>query len=134
LFDATSRGLAGSCPRYGGKAFRAGSSPREIPESQTSQLSYGHEFYSYGYRLSDHFPSGLAAEGKIQSSTTFMGQPVLQLLTSQIGKGMSGSPVWDVERQCVVGMVNAFWRTKHYIDSGLALAIHNLDKPEPNKF
>jgi len=42
--------------------------------------SRGHDFFSWGYRLADVFPSGLAAEGKIQDRTFYRDLPALQLL------------------------------------------------------
>ncbi|MBC7334658.1 MAG: hypothetical protein H5U01_00070 [Clostridia bacterium] len=58
----------------------------------TSLHSRGHDFFSWGYRLADVFPAGLAAEGKIQSRIRHRNQDALQLLTSQIDQGMSGAP------------------------------------------
>jgi len=89
----------------------------------SSRHSRGHDFSSWGYRLADVFPSGLAAEGKIQTRTFYRDQPALQLLSNQIDRGMSGAPLWDVQGRRVVGMINAFWETTRHQDAWLALAI-----------
>jgi len=89
----------------------------------SSRHSRGHNFSSWGYRLADVFPGGLAAEGKIQARTLYRNQAALQLLSSQIDRGMSGAPLWDVQGRCVVGMINAFWETTRHQDAWLALAI-----------
>ena len=88
-----------------------------------AQHSRGHDFSSWGYRLAEVFPSGLAAEGKIQGRTRRRNQDVLQLQTSQIDRGMSGAPLWDVQGGRVVGMVNSFWETRRHQDALLAFAI-----------
>ncbi len=41
----------------------------------SSSHSRGHDFFSWGYRLADVFPGGLAAEGEIQARPRYMGQP-----------------------------------------------------------
>ncbi len=88
-----------------------------------SKKSSGHPFVSRGYRLTEHFPGGLDAEGRIQSVTTYKGQPALQLLTNQIDQGMSGAPVFDTHTRRVVGMANFFWETKRHVDAWLAGAV-----------
>ncbi len=88
-----------------------------------SKKASGHPFVSRGYRLTEHFPGGLDAEGRIQSVTSFKGQPALQLLTNQIDKGMSGAPVLDTHARRVVGMVNFFWETQRHVDAWLAGAV-----------
>lgn len=100
-----------------------------LPEGVTSlplgssRDSRGHPFRSRGYRLAEHFPGGLEAEGMIQGKIAYGHQDALQLLTSQIDNGMSGAPLWDEKSRRVVGMVNAFWETERHVDAGLALAI-----------
>lgn len=89
----------------------------------SSRHSRGHDFFSWGYRLVETFPEGLAAEGRIQARVRYGARDALQLLTSQIDAGMSGAPLWDVQGRRVVGMVNAFWETRRHQDAWLALAI-----------
>ncbi len=106
-----------------------GSLPKEVEPLPlgSSRASEGHEFSSRGYRLAEHFPEGLAAEGKIQArtsyrSTPYKDYPMLQLLTNQIDEGMSGAPIWDAQSCFVVGIVNFFWETRRHIDAWLACA------------
>jgi HEAT repeat protein len=89
----------------------------------SSQHSKNHDFCSWGHRHPEDFPRGLASEGKIQGRTAYGKQEAIQLLTNQIDEGMSGAPVWDVQGCCVVGMVNAFWKTQRHQDAWLAFAI-----------
>jgi len=81
-----------------------------------AELSEGHTFRSYGYPGLDKYLAAYA-EGKIRGQVDrpagyrLQCEP-LQLKSSEIDRGMSGSAVLDVERNLVVGIV-----TETYIPS-----------------
>jgi tetratricopeptide (TPR) repeat protein len=78
-----------------------------------ARASSGHRFESYGYRRLDRYLGGRAAGiilGDVDAPEGYMLllDPV-QLESSQINSGMSGSAVLDVERNLVVGIVSQTW-------------------------
>jgi len=72
----------------------------------SSILSYHHPLSSFGYPR-DNIVDGFLASGMIleDGPTTKEGHLLLQLHSSEITKGFSGAPIWDVQRQRVVGMI-----------------------------
>jgi len=92
--------------------------PPPLREDQVAILgkaeeSFGHEFISYGYRRLEDYVAGYAA-GKILGAVeppqgrALLVDPV-QLSSSQVNQGMSGSAVLDVERNLVVALVSETW-------------------------
>jgi len=87
--------------------------PEQIPVLGTASASDENPFRSYGYRRLDQYIAGWA-HGKIQGSIeapegfSFQCEPV-QLESSQINSGMSGSAVLDMARNLVVGIVSETW-------------------------
>jgi tetratricopeptide (TPR) repeat protein len=87
--------------------------PEQIPVLGTALCSDRHPFRSYGYRKLDKYVAGWA-DGKIQGcveaplDVNVQCEPV-QLESSQINSGMSGSAVLDTERNLVVGIVSETW-------------------------
>ncbi|MCP2341390.1 trypsin-like peptidase domain-containing protein [Actinomadura rupiterrae] len=79
----------------------------------TAHASRLHPFESYGYRRLDRYHCGRAA-GRIMGEVDppdelrLIEDPV-QLESSQINTGMSGSAVLDLERNLVVGLVSEAW-------------------------
>lgn len=87
--------------------------PKQIAVVGTAEQSLDHSFRSYGFRSLPPFMAG-RANGIIQGpvaakqNTTVHVLPV-QLDSNQINSGMSGSPVLDLERNLVVGLVSDVW-------------------------
>jgi tetratricopeptide (TPR) repeat protein len=87
--------------------------PEQIPVLGTASSSDEHPFRSYGYRSLEKYIAGWA-HGKILGSVEappdfkVQGEPV-QLESSQINSGMSGSAVLDMTRNLVVGIVSETW-------------------------
>ena len=87
--------------------------PEQIPVLGTASESDENSFRSYGYRRLDQYIAGWA-HGKIQGSIeppegfNFQCEPI-QLESSQINSGMSGSAVLDMTRNLVVGIVSETW-------------------------
>jgi tetratricopeptide (TPR) repeat protein len=87
--------------------------PEQIPVLGTANSSEENPFRSYGYRRLDQYIAGWA-HGKIQGCVeapegfNFQCEPV-QLESSQINSGMSGSAVLDMTRNLVVGIVSETW-------------------------
>ncbi|MBQ0906798.1 tetratricopeptide repeat protein [Micromonospora sp. U21] len=85
----------------------------------TSARSRDHRFQSFGFRVLDRYPGGLA-QGTIlgrvlpPEQARVHADPV-QLKCSDINAGMSGAPVLDLERNLVVGVVAQTW----YADQSL---------------
>ena len=72
-----------------------------------------HPFVSYGFRTLDNQVGGYA-KGDILGPVMDAGvselfHPALQLESPQISPGMSGSPVLDIERNLVVGLITNTW-------------------------
>ena len=72
----------------------------------SANLSYYHQLSSFGYPH-DNEVDGSLAYGTIleDGPTTKEGYLLLQLSSDEITWGYSGAPVWDKERQRVVGMI-----------------------------
>jgi hypothetical protein len=87
--------------------------PEQIPVLGTANSSDNNPFRSYGYRRLDKYIAGWA-HGKIQGlveapeGVNVQCEPV-QLKSSQINSGMSGSAFLDMERNLVVGIVSESW-------------------------
>lgn len=87
--------------------------PEQIPVLGTADSSENNPFRSYGYRRLDKYVAGWA-HGRIQGlveapeGINVQCEPV-QLESSQINSGMSGSAVLDMERNLVVGIVSETW-------------------------
>jgi hypothetical protein len=87
--------------------------PEQIPVLGTSNCSDENPFRSYGYRRLEKYIAGWA-DGKIQGCVespedfNVQCEPV-QLESSQINSGMSGSAVLDTTRNLVVGIVSETW-------------------------
>lgn len=84
--------------------------PEQIAVIGTADKSARHAFRSYGYRALGNYPGGWA-EGTIMGSVD--GPPDLnlhvepvQLDSKQIAPGMSGSGVFDMERNLLVGIIS----------------------------
>jgi tetratricopeptide (TPR) repeat protein len=87
--------------------------PEQIPVLGTASSSEENPFRSYGYRRLDQYIAGWAhgtIQGCVEAPEGFNIQcePV-QLESSQINSGMSGSAVLDMTRNLVVGIVSETW-------------------------
>ncbi len=87
--------------------------PEQIPVLGTSSSSSENPFRSYGYRGLEKYIAGWAhgtIQGSVEAPEDFNIQcePV-QLESSQINGGMSGSAVLDMTRNLVVGIVSETW-------------------------
>jgi len=87
--------------------------PEQIPVLGTADSSENNSFRSYGYRRLDKYVAGWAhglIQGLVEAPEEINVQcePV-QLESSQINSGMSGSAVLDMERNLVVGIVSETW-------------------------
>lgn len=83
----------------------------------------GHRFQAFGYARVGTI-EGVFASGEIKGLVKQSdGRPLLQLASPELDRGISGSPVFDTDRQHVVGMVTAVYypdsTTKHR-DTALA--------------
>ncbi len=77
------------------------------------------DFYTYGYRqLGER--EGLPATGKLTGAD--LKNTSLTLKTTNIGPGMSGSPVYIPQADRVVGIVTGDWVTSEVTDSDTSLA------------
>lgn len=87
--------------------------PEQIVKLGTAEPSEGHPFRSYGFRPLEPYIAGWA-DGKIMGCVpcppglNLKAEPV-QLNSEHIAPGMSGSPVLDIERNLVVGIVSETW-------------------------
>jgi S1-C subfamily serine protease len=83
-------------------------------------------FRSFGFRKDELF-DGLFASGKIygmvQKKRSGEVIDVIQLSSADIGKGMSGSPVLDVKKNKIVGIISESWEKTEHGDRDLAFAI-----------
>src|SRR6266581_673573 len=78
---------------------------KALPLGSSTGVS-GHKVSTFG------FPSvgeveGIAGHGKVlgRGTQTRAGQPLLQIRSSEITRGFSGAPLWDEQRQRVIGQV-----------------------------
>lgn len=85
--------------------------PERVGRFGPADASYEHRFRSFGFRRRDEY-LGLHAKGSIEghvpSPRQFLVEPV-QLESQDLDSGMSGAPVFDVERNLVVGFVFQVW-------------------------
>jgi serine/threonine protein kinase len=90
--------------------------------------SQANELKSYGYRELEGI-DGAWAYGHIMGTVTALPEfrnleiPLLQLRSTEINLGMSGSPILDLERNLVVGIISDKYFTKDLTDSATAFAI-----------
>jgi tetratricopeptide (TPR) repeat protein len=87
--------------------------PEQFPVFDAAEEPWGHAFQSYGYRRLDAYVAGLA-DGEIQGEVEpppgrYVQADPVQLKSSQINSGMSGSAVLDEARNLVVGIVSETW-------------------------
>ncbi len=78
---------------------------RSLPLGSSTGVS-GHKISTFGFPSAGEV-EGIAGYGKVlgRGSQTKVGQPLLQLRSSEITQGFSGAPVWDELRKRVIGMV-----------------------------
>ena len=65
---------------------------------------------------------GLFGECRIFGRTSDSSFPVLQISSQQVSRGFSGAPLWDEQRQCVVGIVKSIVGTRRLKVSGSTIA------------
>ena len=101
-----------------------------IPVPLSKSISRLKQFLSRGFKIDELFPDGLCADGKIQCFTTYKklddGKKiqVIQLKGTDIDYGMSGSPVLDLQKNKVIGMINGIYDDEKAIkNKNLVLAI-----------
>jgi len=87
--------------------------PEQIAQLGKAETSEDHPFRSYGYRALGHHPASYAYGtilGCVEcpEGIPLQGEPV-QLQSQHIAPGMSGSPVLDMQRNLVVGLVSETW-------------------------
>jgi CTP:molybdopterin cytidylyltransferase MocA len=88
----------------------------------------GHDFYTSGFRKAEYFARPLGSLGKIIQVTKMrlseeIQIPVIQLKCEDIEEGMSGSPVFDVQSQKVIGIISTVYDDELDKVKGLVLAI-----------
>lgn len=93
--------------------------PLPLPAARVAILgdagrSRGHRFSAFGFRQLDKYTGGLLATGDILGQVPAPPGKLLecepvQLRSSEIDAGMSGSPVLDENRNLVVGVVSEAW-------------------------
>jgi len=107
--------------------------PEQVVRLGKAQASNGHPFRSYGYRSLGKYEAGYAY-GRIlgcvecPEDLALQADPV-QLESQHIAPGMSGSPVLDIERNLVVGVISETWYTDQLgkdRDTGWAVDAHVL--------
>ena len=108
----------------------------KLPECTTKSVPLGTEydlnsnFLSFGYGRATDFPSGETISGQItDSNKTALGDILMLRLTGfndcqRVEGGASGSPVYDIERQKVIGLICAHDRN----EGALALPFSELCK------
>jgi WD40 repeat protein/energy-coupling factor transporter ATP-binding protein EcfA2 len=87
--------------------------PKEaVPLSLGSSFNtQGQTFYSFGFPEAKPV-DGLLGECRIIGSVSEDSIPLLQLSSNQVSKGFSGAPVWDDNRQVVIGMITSIIATR----------------------
>jgi tetratricopeptide (TPR) repeat protein len=102
--------------------------PGQVAKMGRARGSELNEFQSFGYRKLQNY-QGLFAFGRIQGhipkpqGSKLYGEP-LMLSSQHIDQGMSGSPVLDIERNLIIGVVSQAWESAglaHDRDTGLAV-------------
>jgi len=92
--------------------------PEQIVRLGKAQASEGNPFRSYGYRPLGQYEAGYAY-GRIlgcvecPEGLALQADPV-QLESQHVAPGMSGSPVLDIERNLVVGVISETWYTDRF--------------------
>ena len=73
----------------------------------------GDSTWSFGYQYQQLVASGYPVSGKISGSTKLTNNRQLIVVSgTDFQRGLSGAPLIDVERGCVIGVVNAFMGEK----------------------
>lgn len=103
--------------------------PDQLAKLGSADPSEGNSFRSYGYSPTGDYPATIA-KGTIMGNVEPPEDKVLlvdpvQLESTNIDRGMSGSAVLDIERNLVVGLVAARYYPKGLIKPGLAYAVDN---------
>ncbi|HSF50272.1 MAG TPA: serine protease, partial [Nitrososphaeraceae archaeon] len=99
-----------------------------VPLPLSKSIVFGHEFISRGFRKDDEFPDGLGSSGEIRTLTRYkvdsgIDIPIVQLHVQDIEEGMSGSPVLDMKRNKVIGMIDRTYDKEDRTDQNLVMAI-----------
>jgi tetratricopeptide (TPR) repeat protein len=87
-----------------------------------------HHFQSFGFREPKIF-EGLYAHGDIQGITaktlrdTDSSTDVIQLYSDEIGRGMSGAPILDLETERVIGIISDHYKSQNEVDPQLNFGI-----------
>ena len=92
--------------------------PPPLPPSKLARIGpagdvTGHEFRAYGYKRRADYPAGrargvIAGDIEAPDGARLRADP-LELESSQIGPGMSGAAVLDVEDNRVIGVISETW-------------------------
>jgi hypothetical protein len=108
-----------------------------------------HDFQSFGFRNPEGTTKfdGLQANGTIQGMTrltsrnyaTSISPPLITLKSNQIAKGMSGSPILDIEINKVVGIVSDHFDSRYLSEDGdvyntlsLGIPVESIIKVNPD--
>ena len=101
---------------------------RKIPEGVSVltlelRLFPNSRFVSFGYRKADSY-KGLFSRGAIHGEVMeSSGHSLIQMTTSDMGRGMSGAPIVYEDYHRVVGVASSYWQSKEPQDRDLAFAI-----------
>ena len=103
--------------------------PDQLAKLGSADPSEGNPFRSYGYSPTGNYQA-TRADGTIMGSIEKPPDKVLlvdpvQLKSTDIDRGMSGSAVLDIERNLVVGLVAERYYPKNIIKPDLAYAVDN---------
>ena len=100
-----------------------------IPLPLSESVVFGHRFISRGFTKEDEFSHGLRSSGEIRGITNYKLPsdneiPIVQLYAKDIGEGMSGSPVLDIDTNKVIGMIDRIYdKEEEKKDPNLVMAI-----------
>jgi len=104
--------------------------PEQFAKLGSAEKSEGNSFRSYGYSPTGEYPA-TRAEGTIMGSieppeqTKILIDPI-QLKSTEIDSGMSGSAVLDAERNLVVGLVAERYFPTGWVKGDIAYAVDNV--------
>ncbi len=104
--------------------------PEQFAKLGSAEKSEGNPFRSYGYSPTGKYPA-TRAEGTIMGSieppeqTKILIDPI-QLKSTEIDSGMSGSAVLDAERNLVVGLVAERYFPTGWVKGDIAYAVDNV--------
>jgi len=104
--------------------------PEQFAKLGSAEKSEGNLFRSYGYSPTGEYPA-TRAEGTIMGSieppeqTKILIDPI-QLKSTEIDSGMSGSAVLDAERNLVVGLVAERYFPNGWVKGDIAYAVDNV--------